>query len=108
MSIDAHLPRAVPTAAIVADEVGVVVFGGLDTDGMFELGYYSQCGEGAFAVWCWAYDAFGGDVGDGSGYAFEEESVFAETTFERQSSAVFKPDGIRYLTFQRTNLLRLV
>ena len=83
MSIDAHLPRAVPAAAVVADEVGVVVLGCLDTDGMFELRYYIQCGEGPFAVWCWAYDAFGGDVGDGSGYTFEEGSVFAETAFER-------------------------
>lgn len=99
MSIDAHLPRAVPTAAVVADEVGVVVLGCSRPDGMFELGYYGQCGEGASAVWRWADDAFGGDVGDGSGDTFEEEGVFAETAFERKSSAVFEPNRIRDLTF---------
>lgn len=83
MSIDAHLPRPVPTAAVVADEVSVVVLGCLDMDGMFELGDYIQCGEGSFAVWCWADDAFGGYVGNGSAYTFKEESVFAETAFER-------------------------
>ena len=34
--------------------------------------------------------------------------MFAETAFERKSNAVFEPDRIRYLTFQRADLLRLV
>ena len=108
MSIDAHLPRAVPTAAVVADEVGVVVSGRVGPDGVFELGDDSQRGEGASAVWRWADDAFGGDVGDGNGDAFEERCVFAETAFERESSAVFEPDRIRNLTLQWADLLRLV
>lgn len=83
MSVDAHLPRAVPAAAVVADEVGVVVLGRVGADGVFELGHHRQRGEGASAVRCRADDAFGRDVGDGDGYAFEEGSVFAETALER-------------------------
>ncbi len=83
MSIDAHLPRSVPTAAVVADETGVVVLGCLGTDSMFELGNDSQCGEGAFTIWRRADDAFRGDGSDRKGYTFEEEAVLAETAFER-------------------------
>lgn len=108
MPVDAHLPRAVPAAAVVADEAGVVVPGRVGADGVFELGYHRQRGEGAPAVRCRADDAFGRDVGDGDGDAFEEGSVFAETACERQSSAVFEPDGVQDLAFQRVDLLRLV
>ena len=75
---------------------------------MFELGDDGQGGEQSLAVRCRADDAVGGDGGDGSGYSFEEESVFAETACERESSAVFEPDGVWYLAFKRADLLRLV
>ena len=77
MPVDAHLPRAVPTAAIIADEARVVVLGRVRTDRMFELGYHGQGGEGPSAVRRRADDAFGRDVGEGNGYAFEGEDVFA-------------------------------
>ena len=83
MPVDAHLPRAIPTAAVVAGEVRVVVLGRVRTDRMFELGYHCQGGEGPSAVLCRADDTFGRDVGEGRGYAFEEEGVFARTAFER-------------------------
>ena len=82
MAVDAHLPRSVPAAAVVADEVAIVVPGRLDPDGVFELSDHGQCGEGAFALRCRADDTFGGDVGDGGGDAFEEEGVFAGAAFE--------------------------
>ena len=34
--------------------------------------------------------------------------MFAETAFERKSSAVFEPDRIRDLTLERADLLRLI
>jgi len=79
VAVDAHLARAVAAAAVVADQVAVVVLAGLDADGVLELRDEREGGEGFLAGGGWADDAVGGDGGEGGrgGEAFEDEGVFA-------------------------------
>lgn len=107
MPVDTHLPRAVPAAAVVAHEPRVVVPGRVNADGLLELGYDRQRGEGPSAVRRRADDALGRDVGDGDGDAFEDGRVFAETAREREAGAVFEADRVRDLAFQRVDIVRL-
>ncbi len=71
MSVDGDLACAVAAAAVVADEVAVVVAAGLQADGVFELGYDRQRRKYPSTVWVRTDDAFGGDVCDRACKTFE-------------------------------------
>ncbi len=109
MSVDAHLPRAVPAAGVIAHEVAVVVLGCGDADGVFEL---RRDGEGAedlaATVAVGADDAFDRHVFEVRDEAFEGEGMFAMTAPEGEARAFFKADRVRYLTFQWGHVLDLV
>ena len=64
MAVYACLTGASAAGAVVADEVGGVVFGGLEADGVFELADDVEGGEEVVAGWVAAFDAFGCYIGD--------------------------------------------
>ncbi len=108
MSVDGDLACAITAAAVVADEVTVVVAAGLQADGVFELGYDRQRRKYPSTVWVRTDDAFGGDICDRACKTFEQARLLAETAFERQTSTVFKADGVGDLAFQGRDLSGLV
>lgn len=97
MSIDANLPRTIAAAAVIADEIAVVIATGLKADGVLELCYYCQGREQFSAVDVGADHAFGGNVSSTGGKTFEDGRLLAKPAFERQASATFETNGVRNL-----------
>lgn len=100
VSVDAHLPRAVPAAGVIAHEVAVVILGRRDADGVFQLRRDDEGAEDlAATVAVGADDPFDRHLLQIRDEAFEGEGMLAVTAPEGEARAFFEADRVWCLAF---------